>query len=194
MTLANRKEEVLAFVRPFGSLAARGRHIMGGLERRLRWREAQKKIGTAVLAAKQRVESATLAAVRGYKPQFYLGNVDLFVTSDEGHQSHKWRAFARAVREHSLGDFEINDLLLGSHVEVLAASLRNRLRSRFRSCLNIAGMAKEIPAFLGAEGPDSATDPAQQAWNCVLGCPAQMRLQFVEGQFDRVEVRRIGGR
>jgi thioesterase domain-containing protein len=116
----------------FGSLAARRRHIMEGLERRLRWREAQKQIGTAVLAARQRVESATLAAVRGYKPQFYPGNVDLFVTSDEWHQSHKWRAFARAVREHSLGDFEINDLLLGSHVEVLAASLRNRLRADSR--------------------------------------------------------------
>src|SRR5215469_10664153 len=43
-----------------------------------------------------------------------------------------------------------------------------------------------------AEGRDDATDPAQQTWNCMLGSLAQMRLQFAEGQFDRVEIWRIG--
>ena len=34
----------------------------------------------------------------------------------------------RHVREYSLGNFEINDLLLGPHVAVLAASLQEALR------------------------------------------------------------------
>jgi hypothetical protein len=42
------------------------------------------------------------------------------------------------------------------------------------------------------ERPDDTTDPAQQAWNGVLGGPAQMRFQFTEGHLDRVEVGRIG--
>jgi len=45
----------------------------------------------------------------------------------------------------------------------------------------IAGVAQEIPAFLGAETPYGAADPAQQAWNCVLGGLAQMRREFAEG-------------
>ena len=53
-------------------------------------------------------------------------------------------------------------------------------------------MAQEIPAFLGAEGLNDATYPAQQTWNCVLGCLSQMRLQFAEGHLDGVEVGRIG--
>src|SRR6266849_8343830 len=52
-------------------------------------------------------------------------------------------------------------------------------------------MAKEIPAFLWAEIGDDATDLAHEARNCVLGRLAQMRLEFAEGEFDRVEVRRI---
>jgi hypothetical protein len=31
------------------------------------------------------------------------------------------------VREHSLEGFEINDLLLGSHVKILAAAVQNRV-------------------------------------------------------------------
>ena len=50
----------------------------------------------------------------------------------------------------------------------------------------MAGVAKEIRAFLGVECPDDTTDPAQQAWNGVLGGLAQMRFQFAEGALDRV--------
>jgi hypothetical protein len=53
--------------------------------------------------------------------------------------------------------------------------------------LKIACVAQEILAFLGAESVKNASDPAQQAWNCVLGCLARMRLQFAEGQLDWVE-------
>jgi hypothetical protein len=52
-------------------------------------------------------------------------------------------------------------------------------------------MAKEIPAFLRAEIGNNATDPTQEAWDGGLGRFAQMRLEFAEGRFDRVEVGRI---
>src|SRR5215203_2991515 len=52
-------------------------------------------------------------------------------------------------------------------------------------------MAKEVPAFLRAEIGNNATDPTQEARGCALGRLAQMRLEFAEGQLDRVEVRRI---
>src|SRR5260370_41942678 len=52
-------------------------------------------------------------------------------------------------------------------------------------------MAEEIPAFLRAEIGNNATDPTQEARHGMLGRFAQMRLEFAEGEFDRVEVRRI---
>jgi thioesterase domain-containing protein len=118
----------------FGSLAARKTHIMGGLQGHLRSRQAQAGLGAAVeaeLAAIRRVDSATLAAVRSYKPKFYPGQIDLFVASDDWHQAPKWRAFAATAREHRLRDFKIDDLLVEPHVEVLAASLRHRLQVDF---------------------------------------------------------------
>ena len=54
-------------------------------------------------------------------------------------------------------------------------------------------MAKKVRAFPRAEIPNNATDPAQETRNGMLGRLAQMRLEFAEGQFDRVEVRRIFG-
>ena len=52
-------------------------------------------------------------------------------------------------------------------------------------------MAKKVPAFLCAEIRNDATDPTQETRNGVLGRFAQMRLEFAEGLFDRVEVGRI---
>jgi hypothetical protein len=48
-------------------------------------------------------------------------------------------------------------------------------------------MAKKVPAFLGAEIRNDATDPTQETRNGMLGGFAQMRLEFAEGQFDRLE-------
>jgi hypothetical protein len=84
-------------------------------------------VSPAMLEARQRVEDATLAACRVYKPRPYAGRVDLFVTSDKWHGSHHWRTVAVNVHEHKLGGFEVNDLLLGSHVATLAASLQQTL-------------------------------------------------------------------
>src|SRR6516165_11862301 len=52
-------------------------------------------------------------------------------------------------------------------------------------------MAKKVPAFLRAEIRNDATDPTQETRNGMRGRLAQMRLEFAEGQFDRVEVGRI---
>jgi len=103
-----------------GSVASR-------LQRRLQQQEAQSDVSTSVLTARRRVESATLAGVRRYRPRPYPGQIDLFVTADKWHRSHQWRAVAGTLREHSLEDFEVNDLLLGPNVGVLAASLQERL-------------------------------------------------------------------
>lgn len=97
------------------------------LQQRLERQKAQAVVGSAALAARQRVEGATVAAVRGYAPRPYPGQIDLFVTADGWHRSHLWRAFAGTLREHHLEDFEVNDLLLGPNVNLLAASLQARL-------------------------------------------------------------------
>jgi thioesterase domain-containing protein len=113
----------------FGSAAARKAPIISGVQES---REARAGLSPAVLAelaAIRRVDSATVAAVRRYRPKRYPGEIDLFVASDEWHQAMKWRAVARTAREHRLGDLEINDLLLGPHVDMLAAALQRRLKA-----------------------------------------------------------------
>src|SRR6476659_2965942 len=52
-------------------------------------------------------------------------------------------------------------------------------------------MSEIIGAFLCGEIGNGATDPTPEARNRMLGRLAQMRLEFAEGQLDRVEVRRI---
>ena len=108
-----------------GSLSARQRFIKSALQRRLQEPDLP-GIGRDIMAARRRVEGATLAAVRRYKPRRYSGLIDLFITSDEWHLSRQWRSVADCVREHDLG-YGINDLLLGPHVAVLAAPLQDRL-------------------------------------------------------------------
>jgi thioesterase domain-containing protein len=102
-----------------------------GFTRKLRLRRERQKaeaiVGSAALTARQRVESATVAAVRSYTPRPYPGQLDLFVTADAWHRSNRWRAFAGSLCEHRLEDFEVNDLLLGPNVSILAASLQQRL-------------------------------------------------------------------
>jgi thioesterase domain-containing protein len=98
------------------------------LQRRLRSSDPLAAVSPAVLAARRRVESATVAAVRDYQPKPYAGRIDLFVTADKWHESHRWRSFGNSVYEHLVGNFEIDDLLLGPDVTILAALLQNTLR------------------------------------------------------------------
>lgn len=97
------------------------------LQLRLERQRAQAVVGSAALTARQRVESATVAAVHGYTPRPYRGQIDLFVTAETWHRSHLWRAFAGTLREHHLEDFGVDDLFLGPNVSILAASLQGRL-------------------------------------------------------------------
>ena len=102
-----------------------------GFTRKLRLRLERQKaeaiVSSTTLTTRQLVESATVAAVRNYSPQPYRGRIELFVTADKWHRAHLWRAFAGTLREHYLEDFEVNDLLLGPNVRLLAASLQGTL-------------------------------------------------------------------
>lgn len=86
-------------------------------------------ITPAITSARQRVEQATMAAVRRYRPRRYAGEIDLFIAADFWHKSQHWCAVADRACEHYLGDFDTNDLLIGSHVPVLAQALNARLAS-----------------------------------------------------------------
>lgn len=112
-----------------GSLAERLNYIKTRLHRRSQMSEAMVGVSRAELAARFRVERATLAAISRYKPRRYPGRIDLFITSDKWHEAHRWSAFAGTIREHTVGNFEIDDLLLGPHVTLLANSLQDALRS-----------------------------------------------------------------
>ncbi len=101
--------------------------FMSKLQRRLHTR-ALVGGSSAELAARRRVESATVAAVRSYQPRPYPGRIDLFITADKWHQPQLWRPYGQAVREHRVGDYEIDDLLLGPDVRVLAALVQDALR------------------------------------------------------------------
>ena len=97
------------------------------LQLRLERQKAEAAVGSAAVTARQRVEGATVAAVRSYTPRPYPGQIDLFVTADRWHRAHLWKPFAGTLREHQLDDFEVNDLFLGPNVSILAASLQGRL-------------------------------------------------------------------
>ena len=128
----------------------------GAFTRRLQLRRerlrGQELAGPTALAARERVESATVAAVREYVPKPYPGSIDLFVTADRWHRSHLWRAFGATVREHHVDDFEINDMLFGSNVNILAAALQARLDQ-----LQTPRPFRELPT-LATEGVSRSAD------------------------------------
>jgi thioesterase domain-containing protein len=94
---------------------------------RLERRKAEQILDPAELSARLRVEKATVAAVHNYKPKLYPGRVDIFVTRDAWHRSHLWSPFAKSLCEHHLKDHEVNDLLLGTHVNTLAVAFQKTL-------------------------------------------------------------------
>lgn len=127
-TMFRRRTLAWLRLRRYAKALTSASEFMSKLQRRLHTPDALAGVSPAVLAARRRVDSATVAAVRSYKPRPYPGHIDLFITSDNWHHPHLWRAFGGAVREHRVGDFEIDDLLLGPDVTVLAASLQDTLR------------------------------------------------------------------
>jgi thioesterase domain-containing protein len=89
--------------------------------------EEQAGITPEVKAARDRVERATVAACAKYRPSRYDGQIDLFIAADRWHKSEKWKDYAQNVREYRMGDFDINELLIGGHVEVLAKFMNKSL-------------------------------------------------------------------
>jgi thioesterase domain-containing protein len=112
------------YVRALSSVST----FMEKIQRRLHPPDALAAVSPAGSAARRRVESATVAAVRAYRPKPYSGRIDLFVTADKWHETHRWRPFGASVHDHLVGNFEIDDLLLGPDVTVLAALLQNTIR------------------------------------------------------------------
>ena len=110
-----------------GSLADRQRYITNKLQQRRDHRAAQAGVAPTVIAARQRVENATLAAIHTYRLRRYPGEVDLFVTADDWHGSHQWHAFIGTLREHNFKQLEIDEFLLEPHAALLAAVLQDRV-------------------------------------------------------------------
>ena len=63
--------------------------------------------------------------------------------------------------------------------------------SGFRSHGSVACMSEVIGAFLRAECGHDGANPARKTRDGSFGCLSQLRLEFAEGLFDRVEVRRV---
>lgn len=111
-----------------GTLSERKQYLKTKLQGRLRRAEETVDAdGGLTAAARQRVENATMAAVRSYRPAYYGGEIDLFITADTWHRSHRWRDLAGTIREHHIPDHEIDELLLGPSVAKLATLLQTRL-------------------------------------------------------------------
>jgi thioesterase domain-containing protein len=91
--------------------------------------EQKAGISREVKAVRDRVEEATVTACAKYRPRRYEGRVDLFIASDHWHKAERWRGYAQSVREHHMGDFMINDLLIGGHVDILAKCMNESLTS-----------------------------------------------------------------
>ena len=114
--------------------------FMTKVRRRMHPSRALAAVSPAALAARARVERATVAAVRNYRPRYYPGRIDLFVTADRWHETHRWRPFGDCVHEHVVGEYEIDELLLGPDVGVLAALLQETL-----TLPSIANLTSRIP-------------------------------------------------
>jgi hypothetical protein len=79
------------------------------------------------LSANQRMFDNAFDAVRGYRPPFYPGEVDLFFQSCDWLDFRGWRTVAATIRERRF-PFNVHELRAGPHVSLLAEALSSRLR------------------------------------------------------------------
>src|ERR1700686_5326658 len=54
-------------------------------------------------------------------------------------------------------------------------------------------MREIVGTFLRGEGGNDQADSTVKSLNCSLSCLAQKLFHFAEGQFDRIEIRRVLG-
>jgi thioesterase domain-containing protein len=99
-------------------------------QRRARLDEERARLRDPVLARRAKVERATVAAVRRYRPRRFAGRVSLFLPGAEwlgsGVAALRWRAVAARAEEH-FGPGESNgaDMLLEPHAAAFAALFRS---------------------------------------------------------------------
>ena len=86
----------------------------------------------AMFEARKRVERDTVAAVCAYRPKRYAGHMDLFSTTGEWHLPDRWQSSAKSTGEHAIRGFEIDELLMGPDVALLAASVQRTLDGRVK--------------------------------------------------------------
>lgn len=115
----------------------RRRYIATKLRSRMASSQSPADSDPTMAAARIRVENATMAAVRVYRPQVYHREIDLFITADKWHHSDRWRDVAASARVHHINNLEIDDLLLGPDVGRLARPLQSRLREVSNKLLSI---------------------------------------------------------
>ena len=112
-----------------GDLAERGKRITAKLRSRISRPEEVAGISREVVEARNRVERATVAAVRNYRPRVFQGQMDVYISGDSWHRAEKWRPFATQSNMQPIGNIEINDMLLGGNCQTLAEKITARLRS-----------------------------------------------------------------
>ena len=110
-----------------GGIAERRERIVAKLRARVQPPEEAVGISREVMAARNRVERAPVAAVRNYRPRVYEGQMDVYISGDTWHKAEKWRPYARIANVQRIGDREINDMLLGGNCKPLAEKINERL-------------------------------------------------------------------
>ena len=91
----------------------------------------------ALLASQQRVEKATLVALRHYRPRRFVGEVDIVLPADawrtEGTRTELWGRWSLGMREHIGVDNCPHDMMLKEpHVAAIANALALRLQEAAR--------------------------------------------------------------
>ena len=110
-----------------GDFSERRDRIVAKLRARLQPPEEAVGISRDVMEARNRVERATVAAVRNYSPKLYDGQMDVYISGDAWHKAEKWRPYARITNQHYIGEREINDMLLGGNCQELADKMNQRM-------------------------------------------------------------------
>ena len=115
-----------------GSVADGVAHVWGVLRRRLRPGNENSAAPLDATSATLRVQRATLAGIRAYRPGGYSGEVDLFLPSEEfatgGCRPRRWKKLAHVVREHMHPEqCTLDEMLREPHVAGVAAMLERRL-------------------------------------------------------------------